>query len=300
MMISVVIPVYNNAKHLPRCLNSLLAQTYKDWEAVCVDDGSNDGSGAILDRYAAADSRIKVIHTPNGGVSAARNLAMGLVSGEYLLFVDSDDFIHPRTMEICIGEAVLDGSDLVAFTYDRRYRLKMTIRHFLPLPEPKKVRFPEFGAIGTFCTEDIYSIATEYSSRPGVDGQLLVKHCQPWRCMYRTELVRDIRFIEGIMYEDFTWWGCVLQRIRKATVNNLPLYYYYPNFSGYVNSAKQEFRISSLREAIRQSRESYAGADKDKAAAWEEYFLTPFEEKLRKKEAAASKKACKKEAASQR
>lgn len=286
-MISVIIPVYNTAKYLSRCLESLLAQTHTVWEAICIDDGSTDGSGATLDRYAAADSRIKAVHVPNKGVSAARNLAVAKATGEYIMFLDSDDFLHPRAMEICLEEALADGSDLVAFTYDRRYRLKMTIRHFLPLPEPRKVRFPEFGAVETFITDDIYSIATERSSCPGIDARWAVKHCQPWRCLYRSELVKDLRFIEGIMYEDFPWWGEILLRTRRATVNNLPLYYYYPNFSGYVNSAKQEFRISSLREAIRRSRESYADADRHKAGAWERNFLTPFEEKLRKKLAAS-------------
>ena len=95
-MLSVIIPVYKVEQYLCRCIDSVLAQTYTDLEIILVDDGSPDGSGAICDEYAAKDSRIKVIHQKNAGVSAARNAGMDLASGEYLAFIDSDDFIEPE------------------------------------------------------------------------------------------------------------------------------------------------------------------------------------------------------------
>lgn len=88
---SIIIPVYNVAPYLRECLDSVLAQTFTDWEAICVDDGSTDGSGAILDEYAAKDKRFRVIHQANAGVSAARNKALDVLNGEYVCFVDSDD-----------------------------------------------------------------------------------------------------------------------------------------------------------------------------------------------------------------
>lgn len=90
---SIIIPVYNVAPYLRECLDSVLAQTFTDWEAICVDDGSDDGSGVILDEYAAKDSRFRVIHQDNAGVSAARNVAMRAVKGEWVGFVDGDDVI---------------------------------------------------------------------------------------------------------------------------------------------------------------------------------------------------------------
>ena len=96
--ISVIIPVYNVEKYLGRCLDSLLAQTWTDWEALCVDDGSRDASGTILDSYAGRDSRFRVVHVENGGASHARNIALDMVGGEFLMLLDSDDFIHPQTM----------------------------------------------------------------------------------------------------------------------------------------------------------------------------------------------------------
>ena len=136
-LISVIVPIYNVEKYLSRALDSILAQTYHNWEAILVDDGSTDKSGSIADEYAQKDERFKVIHKENGGLSDARNVGMEHVTGEYLLFLDSDDFLHPQLMELCIQAAQRDSSDLVAFTYDRVYRTKNLILHFLHLPESK-------------------------------------------------------------------------------------------------------------------------------------------------------------------
>ena len=99
MMFSIVIPVYNVAPYLRECLDSLLAQTCADWEAVCVDDGSTDSSGAILDEYAANDSRFVVVHQENRGVSAARNKGLDIAKGEWLVFLDGDDAASIQLIE---------------------------------------------------------------------------------------------------------------------------------------------------------------------------------------------------------
>ena len=98
-MISVVIPVYNAAAHLSECIDSLLAQTFPAFEIVLVDDGSSDESGLICEKYASKDSRVKVIHKKNGGVSSARNAGIDAASGEYLVFVDSDDCVDRQLLE---------------------------------------------------------------------------------------------------------------------------------------------------------------------------------------------------------
>ena len=92
-LISVIIPVYNVEKYLRRCLDSVIAQTYQNLEIICVDDGSIDDSGKICDQYAVRDARIKVIHQENQGLSAARNRGLDAAEGEYIAFVDSDDYI---------------------------------------------------------------------------------------------------------------------------------------------------------------------------------------------------------------
>ena len=96
---SIIIPVYNVAPYLRECLDSVLAQTFADWEAICVDDGSTDGSGAILDEYAVRDGRFRVIHQANAGVSAARNAALDAAKGEWFLFLDGDDMFRPDALE---------------------------------------------------------------------------------------------------------------------------------------------------------------------------------------------------------
>ena len=109
-LVSVVVPVYNVEKYIARCIESILHQTHKNLELILVDDGSPDNSGAICDEYALKDERIKVIHTPNGGVSHARNTGMENANGEYLFFVDSDDWIEKDHIEVLLP---VDDEDLV-------------------------------------------------------------------------------------------------------------------------------------------------------------------------------------------
>lgn len=94
--VSIIIPVYQVEQHISRCLNSILAQTYQDFECICIDDGSKDQSGEICDAYAAKDSRIRVKHIANGGVSNARNTGLDMAKGKYIMFVDSDDWVEPN------------------------------------------------------------------------------------------------------------------------------------------------------------------------------------------------------------
>lgn len=283
--ISVIIPVYNCGQFLRRCLDSLVDQSFKDWEAICINDGSKDNSGAILDEYAVADKRFKVIHKDNEGVSAARNTALSLVNSDYIMFMDSDDFLHPQAMEICAYFAGRDNSDIVAYTYNRRYRTLQMIGNILRLPEPKKLRYTHYKVetIESLTTDNIFHWATEYSHPDGdQDKRWLVKHCQPWRCMYRASMIKDIEFIRGIIYEDFPWWGEVLMRTKTATIINLPLYYYYPNRGSSIFSTNEDRKIESLKIGLKAA-ESIHCEDAYKMQAWEQKFIMPFKSKLEKK-----------------
>ena len=110
--VSVIVPVYNVEKYLHRCIDSILAQTYGDFELILVDDGSTDSSGTICDSYALKDSRVKVIHQANQGQAAARNRALNLARGEYIAFVDSDDYIHPQMMETLLCNALSNRASI--------------------------------------------------------------------------------------------------------------------------------------------------------------------------------------------
>lgn len=121
-LISIIVPVYNVEKYLSKCLDSLVNQTYENIEIVCVDDGSTDSSGAICDEYAKKDARIKVIHKENGGLSDARNVGLETINGEYVMFIDSDDWIDKDTCDYCINTLKLYDVDLILWSYIREYK----------------------------------------------------------------------------------------------------------------------------------------------------------------------------------
>lgn len=112
-MISIIIPVYKVETYLRECLESVLAQTFTDWEAICVDDGSPDGCGAILEEYAARDGRFKVIHQKNAGLGPARNSGLNIACGEWVTFLDSDDYILPNWLEEAMDLAQKGDFDLI-------------------------------------------------------------------------------------------------------------------------------------------------------------------------------------------
>lgn len=111
--ISIIVPAYNVANYLPKCLDSIINQTYKNIEIIAVDDGSTDESGEIIDRYAQKDSRVVSVHKKNGGLSDARNVGIDIATGEYLMFIDGDDFIDERMAEIMYSRIIEDKSDMV-------------------------------------------------------------------------------------------------------------------------------------------------------------------------------------------
>lgn len=111
-LVSIIIPVFKVEEHLRQCLDSVLSQTVEEWECICIDDGSPDGSGAILDEYGARDARFRIIHKRNEGVSAARNLGMELASAPWLTFVDSDDWMEPDALECLLASMKESRADM--------------------------------------------------------------------------------------------------------------------------------------------------------------------------------------------
>ena len=120
--ISVIVPVFNVAGYLPQCVDSILSQDYGNLEVILIDDGSTDGSGEICDRYAALDSRVRVIHQKNGGAAAAKNAGLRLATGEYLAFADSDDYLEPGAYGFLMRVLLETGADAVQGSFREVYR----------------------------------------------------------------------------------------------------------------------------------------------------------------------------------
>ncbi|MDD9148995.1 MULTISPECIES: glycosyltransferase family 2 protein [unclassified Sporolactobacillus] len=204
-LISVVVPVFNVEKYLPRCIESIIRQSYKDLEILLVDDGSSDGSGRICDQYGKIDKRIKVIHKKNGGLSDARNVGIDLARGNYIGFVDSDDYIH-EDMYLSLYDTIrLNGCDIAEVGYQ-------TFFHDDDIKDP-----------------DDYSRVILYTKQQAVIGAIVNHQCQTyvWNKLYKKELWNKVRFPKGKLFEDeFTTYK-IFNRSAKVAVLNKKMYYYF-------------------------------------------------------------------------
>lgn len=177
-MISIIVPVYNGEQFIGRCIDSILSQTCQDWELILVNDGSRDKSGTICDEYQKKDSRIKVIHQENGGVSRARNRGLEEASGEYLAFVDADDYIVPELLDTALSN--MTDVDICMFDAVTVWDNGTTEQDTIPL-----------------LTGDC-----ELSKEDLTPELLLQMAGAIWRCMYRRKLVEDLRFPAGIKFSE--------------------------------------------------------------------------------------------------
>ncbi|MFQ6695819.1 MAG: glycosyltransferase family 2 protein [Alphaproteobacteria bacterium] len=281
--ISIIIPMWGVEKYLSRCLDSVQNQTFKDWQAICVDDGSPDKSGEIAESYAKKDKRFVVVHKKNGGLSDARNFGMNYADGDYIMYLDSDDFIHPQTMEIAYKAITENKSDIASFSYDRFYRPQLMVRHFLHMDTDNVVPFGikkryNLDKLKTKTVDDIFELATERThNKTNPNRKWLIKHCQVWKNIYKKSLIEDTPFIKGILFEDFPWWSAVMLKNPRVTVVPLPLYYYIPNFGGIVLSTKQLKIMKSLCTGIKSAYKLYKDrADNEQMKKWQSQFMWYF------------------------
>ena len=186
--VSIIVPVYNVEPYLRPCMDSLVHQTYPNIEIICVDDGSTDASGDILEQYAQADSRILAIHTNNSGVASARNAALSRVSGVYVMFVDGDDWVDTATCEKAVAQAEAFSADLVMWPY---------IREFSDHSAPKVV-FPEAKTFDeaecrTLQRRMIGPLGAELARPENADAL-----CTVWGKLYRREIIaqNNIQFAD--------------------------------------------------------------------------------------------------------
>lgn len=199
MKFSIIIPIFNVAQYLPKCLDSVLAQTCADFEAVCVNDGSTDNSLEILEEYQEKDPRIKVVSQANGGLSAARNVGLLHAQGDYVFFLDSDDWIEPDALRI-LSEKLSD-EDMVCFS-GRRY-LEAENKY----EEPDKMK----------SESDISG--WEYYQKHALESRKFAFVCVVLR-LYRRQFLQeyDLKFTEGIYHEDNMFTPVVCYYAKKVKV----------------------------------------------------------------------------------
>lgn len=272
-VISLIIPVYNVERYLARCLDSVLNQTYTDWEAICVNDGSPDGSRAILAAYQAKDARIKIVDKENGGLSDARNKGLEQAQGEYVIFLDSDDFIHPQTLEFSLALAKANGSNIVTWYKDPYYRLTTILRRKLGFDVDKKLpksyyKRYQLEKVNQLTTSDVFAHFTEQSHS---DIKMPLKHFYVWRFLIRRELLADFRFIKGITFEDFPWTSELMLRNKgRVTITSLPFYYYYPNEGSIDLSTKRARKINDWITGLEHAYKLYeAEAEESQRVRWQ-------------------------------
>ena len=209
MKYSIILPVYKVEKYLCPCIDSILNQTFKDFEVILVDDGSPDNCPVICDDYAKKDSRIKVIHKPNGGLSDARNVGLKNAKGEYVFFLDSDDYLIDSEVLSKINRSLCDGQDVAAFKFIQWFESSDTLSTCL------------FN----------YDVATEGKSAAQIYLELIDKDAyynSAWSKVIKRSVLVDngIEFEKGLLGEDNDWYYKVVAHVKTLALIDEPLYVY--------------------------------------------------------------------------
>ncbi len=204
--ISIIVPIYNVEKYLRKCIDSILAQTFNDFELILVDDGSPDNCGKICDEYAQKDSRIVVVHKENGGVSTARNAGLTAAKGDYIGWVDGDDFIHPEMYEILFEVMSKESADIVQCS-------KSDFKEDDPVNLNAKLEYN----ITHISHKEIYSAATEVNP---------IYNFNVWSKLFRRELFDGLQFPEGYIFEDGYLYLDLASRAESIVLIDCPLYFY--------------------------------------------------------------------------
>lgn len=225
-LISIIVPVYNVEQYIKKCLDSIINQTYKNLEIILVDDGSKDTSGAICDEYAVRDNRINVIHRQNGGLSAARNTGLDIAKGDFIMFVDSDDFIDLDTVRYLHSLSMRFQSDISICSFTYCDTNGNTWPHdALTVPD------------GIVSKEDYWKyfytdIRTFYVTM--------------WAKLFRRSLWRKLRFPVGKLHEDEFVIHTLIDECERISVSKKPMYYYMQRSGSIINTT---FKIQNLDAA---------------------------------------------------
>ena len=228
--ISVIVPVYNTEKYLYRCIDSVLVQTFTNWELLLIDDGSKDSSGTICDEYAAQDARVRVFHKENGGVSDTRNYGLDLAQGKYLMFLDSDDFwLRNDVLEMLIGKAEEYDLDIIRGEYSAMHEDgTLAWNH-----EISAERWNHTGKVLTNVDFLEYAIHGEFFL---------------WLSMFKRSSIGNLRFEKGrVFLEDMLFYSTfLLQDLKCMYLPDIRFYGYRKN----ENSASNKVSVKQLADSF--------------------------------------------------
>ncbi len=213
-MISILVPIYNAEQYIKRCIDSILAQTYMDFELILLDDGSKDNSGTICDEYAAKDSRVKVIHTSNNGVGIARNRLIDAADGDYLCFVDSDDYIERDMLEVLYHNIIQYGADISLCGI--------------------RMIFPKIVKSSNNDPSEQRLLNKKEAVCELIDNWKIT--CSTWSKLYKAELFEGIRYAEIAAFEDMLTTYKLFQKSESIVYDGRLLY-------NYVNTPDSLMRI---------------------------------------------------------
>jgi glycosyltransferase involved in cell wall biosynthesis len=234
-LISIVVPIYNVEKYLPKCIESILNQTYTNFELILVNDGSPDNSRQICEEYARRDDRIRVINKENGGLSSARNTGIHKAAGEYLGFIDSDDYIDESMYQELYNNAI-------------RYSADVVICDFIKVQEDQVPKMDNSEYIAESFS-NIQALKQLYD--PVIENR--VKWVIACNKLYKKCLFYDLKFEEGRIYEDEFIAHKILYKSNKITFIPNKLYYYVQRPTSIVGSpfsVKKFDRVYALKERV--------------------------------------------------
>lgn len=203
-IVTVIVPVYNVEKYIGKCIESILNQTYVSLQVILVNDGSTDNSGFICDSYKEKDPRINVIHQENGGLSSARNIALRNAIGEYIICVDSDDYIHPKMVEILLYALKKNQSDI-------------SVCNIFEVNDDEDKPFQDINEDIKYYNFDVEDALKEML----VQGKFDVSACGK---LYKSELFNNIKYPEGKLYEDLGTTYKLVAKSKKITYVNENMY----------------------------------------------------------------------------
>lgn len=209
MKISVIVPVYNVEEFLVKCVESITNQTYRDLEIILVDDGSTDNCPMLCDTLAKSDERIRVVHKPNGGLSSARNAGLDIMTGDYVAFVDSDDFIHPQMYEVLLNILAYNDADIAGCQYS-----------FVGIEENvdyEKITEP-FDIDEIIICKEALADLTKYCHSVSLTSACM-RLC-------KSELFDNLRFMEGYTEEDSLLLPFLWERADKIVRTKQKMYYW--------------------------------------------------------------------------